>query len=79
MKYDFHRFLKVKKDAASSLKKDSLKKDERIERKLAQPLEIEEVVPVLAERLKKKEDRFLKSTTKNKPLFYKDEIFVIRK
>ena len=71
MKYDFHRFLKVKKDAASSLKKDSLKKDERIKRKLAQPLE-REVVPVLAERLKKKEGRFLKSTTKNKPLFYKD-------
>ena len=35
MKYNFHRFLKVKKDAASSLKKDNLKKDERIKIKLA--------------------------------------------
>ena len=57
------------------------KQDDRKRRKLRKPLDIEEKVLVIAERLKKKDALGIlhKSSTKNKPFFNRNEVFKINK
>ena len=78
--YDFHRMVKVSK-AVNRYERYNAKIDEKQKRKLREPLEINEKVLILAERIKKKDaPGFLfKSTTQNIPFFNKKEIFTIRK
>ena len=78
--YDFYRMVKVSK-AVNRYEHYNLKIDEKQKRKLREPLEINEKVLILAERIKKKDaPGFLfKSTTQNIPFFNKKEIFTIRK
>ena len=58
-----------------------MKKSIKKKRKLREPLEIDEKVLVLAERIKKKDAPgvLFKSTTENIPFFNKNEIFKIVK
>ena len=51
--YDFHRIVKVSKDAAR-YKRNDIRLDKKSRKKLRSPLLIGEKVLVLAERLKKK-------------------------
>ena len=78
--YDFYRLVKVTK-AANRFEKYNEKLDEKQKRKLREPLEIDEKVLVLAERIKKKDAPgvLFKSTTENIPFFNKKEVFKIRK
>ena len=78
--YDFYRMVKVSK-AVNRYERYNVKIDEKQKRKLREPLEINEKVLILAERIKKKDaPGFLfKSTTQNIPFFNKKEIFTIRK
>ena len=77
--YDFYRMVKVSK-AIDRYERYNVKIDEK-KRKLREPLEINEKVLILAERIKKKDaPSFLfKSTTQNVPFFNKKQIFKIRK
>ena len=77
--YDFYRLVKVTK-AANRYERYNGKID-RKKRKLREPLEIDEKVLVLAERIKKKDALgvLFKSTTENIPFFNKKEIFKITK
>ena len=78
--YDFYRMVKVSK-AVNRYERYNVKIAEKQKRKLREPLEINEKVLILAERIKKKDaPGFLfKSTTQNIPFFNKKEIFTIRK
>ena len=80
--YDFHRIVRVSKDAARYKRYDIRvdKKNSR-RRKLREPLTVGEKVLVLAERLKKKDapGSLLKSTTESIPFFNRREIFIVRK
>ena len=78
--YDFYRLVKVSKDA-NRYERYNEKLDKKQKRKLREPLNIDEKVLVLAERIKKKDaPKFLfKSTTENIPFFNKKEIFTISK
>ena len=78
--YDFYRMVKVSK-VVNRYERYNVKIDEKQKRKLREPLEINEKVLILAERIKKKDaPGFLfKSTTQNIPFFNKKEIFTIRK
>ena len=78
--YDFHRLVKVTK-GINRYEKYSEKLDRKQKRKLREPLNINEKVFVLAERIKKKDaPKFLfKSTTENIPFFNKKEIFTIER
>ena len=77
--YDFYRLVKVTK-AANRYERYNEKIDGK-KRKLREPLEIDEKVLVLAERIKKKDAPgvLFKSTTENIPFFNKKEIFKISK
>ena len=79
--YDFHRIVRVSKDAARYKRNDIRvdKKNSR-RRKLREPLTVNEKVLVLAERLKKKDapGSLFKSTTENIPFFNRKEIFIVR-
>ena len=79
--YDFHRLLKVK-EYIERREKANIKIDNKKKNILRQPIDIDEKVLVLAERLKKKDPPgFLyESTTQSKPFFNNNhQIFVIRK
>ena len=80
--YDFHRIVRVSKDAARYKRYDIRvdKKNSR-RRKLREPLTVGEKVLVLAEGLKKKDapGSLFKSTTENIPFFNRKEIFIVRK
>ena len=78
--FDFYRMVKVSK-AVDRYERYNEKVDERQKKKLRQPLEIDEKVLILAERIKKKDAPgiLFKSTTQNVPFFHKKEIFKIRK
>ena len=76
--YDFHRIVKVSKDA-DRYKRYELRQDKKFKRKLREPLLVGEKVLVLAERLKKKDAPGLlfKSTTENIPFFNRKETFIV--
>ena len=78
--FDFYRMVKVSK-AVDRYEPYNEKVDERQKKKLREPLEIDEKVLILAERIKKKDAPgiLFKSTTQNVPFFHKKEIFKIRK
>ena len=78
--YDFHRLVKVTK-GINRYERYSEKLDKKQKRKLRDPLNINEKVFVLAERIKKKDaPKFLfKSTTENIPFFNRKEIFTIER
>ena len=78
--YDFYRLVKVTKNA-NRYERYNEKLDKKQKKKLREPLNIDEKVMVLAERIKKKDaPRFLfKSTTENVPFFNRKEIFKIDK
>ena len=78
--YDFHRLVKVTK-GINRYERYTEKLDKKQKRKLREPLNINEKVFVLAERIKKKDaPKFLyKSTTENIPFFNKKEIFTIER
>ena len=78
--YDFHRIVKVSKDA-DRYKRYELRQDKKFKRKLREPLLVGEKVLVLAERLKKKDAPGLlfKSTTENIPFFNRKETFIVRR
>ena len=78
--YDFYRLAKVTKDA-NRYERYNEKFDRKQKKKLRDPLNINEKVLVLAERIKKKDaPRFLfKSSVENIPFFNKKEIFQISK
>ena len=75
-----HRLLRGKEDIDRRERSDR-NKDDRKRKKLRDPLDLGELVFVLAERLKKKDvtGKFYKSSTENKPSFNKNKIFIIRK
>ena len=72
--YDFHRIVKVSKDAAR-YKRNDIRLDKKSRKKLRSPLLIGEKVLVLGERLKKKDTpgTLYKSTTENIPFFNRNE------
>ena len=78
--YDFHRLVKVTKGINRNERYNE-KIYKKQKRKLREPLDINERVLVLAERIKKKDaPKFLfKSTTENIPFFNRKEIFTIDK
>ena len=78
--YDFHRLVKITKGINRYERYDE-KLDKKQKRKLREPLNINEKVLVLAERIKKKDaPKFLfKSTTENIPFFNRKEIFTIER
>ena len=78
--YDFHRLVKVTK-GINRYERYNEKLDKKQKRKLREPLNINEKVLVLAERIKKKDaPKFLfKSTTENIPFFNRKEIFTIER
>ena len=81
--YDFHRIVRVSKDAARYIRYD-IRIDKKLNsrrKQLREPLTIGERVLVLAERLKKKDapGSLFKSTTENIPFFNRNEIFIVRK
>ena len=78
--YDFYRLVKVTKNA-NRYERYNEKLDRKQKKKLREPLNINEKVLVLAERIKKKDaPKFLfKSTKENIPFFNKKEIFKISK
>ena len=78
--YDFHRLVKITK-GINRYERYNEKLDRKQKRKLREPLNINEKVLVLAERIKKKDaPKFLfKSTTENIPFFNRKEIFTIER
>ena len=77
--YDFLRIRKIGTNRARNLKYD-LKKDRR-KKQLRSPLNLDEKVLVLAERIRKKDaPGFLfKASTENRPFFNREHIFTIYK
>ena len=78
--YDFHRMIKVSRDAERYERHD-IRFDKKARRKLCSPLTVGEKVLVLAERLKKKDawGNLYKSTTENISFFNREEIFIVRR
>ena len=78
--YDFHRLVKVTK-GINRYERYNEKLDKKQKRRLREPLNINEKVLVLAERIKKKDaPKFLfKSTTENIPFFNRKKIFTIER
>ena len=77
--YDFYRLTKITK-AANRYERYNEKIDKK-KRKLREPLEIDEKVLVLAERIKKKDAPgvLFKSTTENIPFFNRNQVFKVVK
>ena len=77
--YDFLRVKKVANNQYRNMKYDT-KKDRR-QKRLRNPLYLDEKVLVLAERLKKKDapSKFYKASTDNIPFFNRDKVFRIYK
>ena len=81
--YDFHRIVRVSKDA-TRYKRYDIRLDKKLSsrrKQLREPLIVGEKVLVLAERLQKKDapGSLFKSTTENIPFFNRNEIFIVRK
>ena len=78
-KFDFYRIEKVG-ESNKRTKRYLIKRDLN-KRKLREPLMIGEKVPILAERIKKKDapGKLYKPTTQNKSFFNKDKIFIVKK
>ena len=81
--YDFHRLVRVSKDA-DRYKRHDVRHDKKLisrRKQLREPSNEGEKVLVLAERLKKKDapGALFKSTTENIPFFNRNEIFIVRK
>ena len=79
--YDFHRIVRVSKDAARYKRYDIRLDKKRRKQQLRQPLAVGEKVLVLAERIKKKDapGRLFKSIAENIPFFNRKEIFIVKK
>ena len=77
--YDFLRIKKIDKNIDRN-KRYNIKRDKR-KKKLRNPLQINEKVLLLAERLKKKDapSKFFKPSTDNIPFFNREKIFKIYK
>ena len=77
--YDFLRIRKIGTNLARNLKYD-LKKDRR-KKQLRSPLNLDEKVLVLAERIRKKDapGSLFKASTENRPFFNREHIFTIYK
>ena len=77
--YDFLRIKKIDKNIDRN-KRYNIKRDKR-KKKLRNPLQINEKVLILAERLKKKDapSKFFKPSTDNIPFFNREKIFKIYK
>ena len=77
--YDFYRLKKVKQDA-NRRSISHTNKDSRFRRIFRQPLDIDALFYVLAERLKKKDTpgKLHKNTTENTTIFNKNQLFVAR-
>ena len=77
--YDFSRVRKIETNQSRNLKYN-LKKDRR-KKQLRSPLNLEEKVLVLAERIRKKDapGSLYKASTENIPFFNRDRIFTIYK
>ena len=77
--YDFLRIRKIGTNRARNLKYD-LKKDRR-KKQLRSPLNLDEKVLVLAERIRKKDapGSLFKASTENRPFFNREHIFTIYK
>ena len=78
--YDFHRMVRVSKDA-DRYKRSDIRFDKRSRKKLRSLLVAREKVLVLAERLQKKDvpGTLYKSTTENMSFFNRKQVFVVRK
>ena len=78
--YDFHRMVRVSRDA-ERYKRNDIRFDKKTRKKLLSPLTVGEKVLVLAERLRKKDapGNLYKSTTENISFFNREEIFIVRK
>ena len=77
--YDFLRLKKVDNNQQRNAKYQS--KNNRRQKKLRNPLYLDEKVLVLAERLKKKDapSKFYKESTDNIPFFNREKVFTIYK
>ena len=77
--YDFMRILKIENNQMRNGKYDC--KTDRRKRTLRNPLNLDEKVLVLAERLKKEDapGNLYKASTDNMPFFNRDRIFTIHK
>ena len=78
--YDFHRLLKVSRDAERYERHD-INFDKKARRKLRSPLIVGEKVLVLAERIRKKNapGNLYKSTTENISFFNREQVYKVRK
>ena len=78
--YDFHRMVRVSKDA-DKYKRSDIRYDSKSRKKLRSPLAVGEKVLALAERLRKKDapGNLYKSTTENMSFFNREQVFVVRK
>ena len=78
--YDFHRMIRVSKDA-DRYEQGDIRYDNKSQKKLCSPLAVGKKVLALAERLWKKDapGNLYKSTTENMSFFNCEQIFVVRK
>ena len=78
--YDFHRMVRVSKDA-DRYEWGDIHYDNKSHKKLCSPLAVGEKVLALAERLRKRDapENLYKSTTENMLFFNHEQIFVVRK
>ena len=78
--YDFHRMVRVSKDA-KRYKRNDIRFDKKTRKKLGSPLMVGEKVLVLAKRLRKKDapGSLYQSTTENISFFNIEEVFIMRK
>ena len=79
---EIYNFMRLRKIRTNQLQNEKYnKKIDRRKRKLRSPLNLDEEVLVLAERLKKRDapDTLYKASTENIPFFNSDRIFTIYK
>ena len=78
--YDFHRMVRVSKDA-DRYERGDIRYDNKSHKELCSPLAVGEKVLTLAERLRQKDapGNLYKSTTENMSFFNREQTFVVRK
>ena len=78
--YDFHRMVRVNKDA-DRYERSDICFDKKSRRKLRSPLTVGEKVLALAERLRKKDvpGNLYKSSTENMSFFNCEQVFIVMK
>ena len=78
--YDFHRMVRVSKDA-NGYERGDMRYDNKSHKNLCSPLAVGEKVLALAQRLMKKDapGNLYKSTTENMSFFNREQVFVVRK